>query len=289
MRPTALKLARHALAILATVLLGLLVSATMVRLAPGFDVDAQQLDSRLTHESVDALRAQRAANSNVWRFYIRYVGAAAHGDFGTSLSLNRSVRELIVERFPATAKIVACGLIAGWLFATTLAAAAMLLRSGAFNLLATALAGLALCIPSAVLGLLFVLWQAPASLAIACVVFPKAFRYIDNILSQNYKLPHVITARAKGLGRMRVLLHHVLPVSASPLIALIGVSVSIAIGAAIPVEALCGTPGIGQLAWQAAMARDLPLLVTVTMLVMVITLSANALSDLLNRSQARAS
>src|SRR5689334_9378868 len=98
MPQTVVKLARHALAILVTVLLGLLVAATMVRLAPGFDVDTQQLDSRLTHESVDALRAQRAANSNVWSFYRGYIESAAHGDFGTSLSLNRSVRELIVER-----------------------------------------------------------------------------------------------------------------------------------------------------------------------------------------------
>ena len=55
---------------------------------------------------------------------------------------------------------------------------------------------------------------------------------------------------------MRVLCWHVIPVSAAPLLALAGVSVSIALGAAIPVEALCGIPGIGQLAWQAALGRD---------------------------------
>jgi len=53
-----------------------------------------------------------------------------------------------------------------------------------------------------------------------------------------------------------------------------------ALGAAIPVEALCGIPGIGQLAWQAALGRDLSLLVTVTVLVTVVTLAANTGSDL---------
>ena len=58
----------------------------------------------------------------------------------------------------------------------------------------------------------------------------------------------------------------------------------LALGAAIPVEALCSIPGIGQLAWQAAMGRDLSLLVTVTLLVTAITLMANTTSDLLGQA-----
>ena len=52
-----------------------------------------------------------------------------------------------------------------------------------------------------------------------------------------------------------------------------------AFGASIPVETLCDLPGIGQLAWKAAMARDLPLLVTLTMLIAVLTQLCNAVSD----------
>jgi peptide/nickel transport system permease protein len=59
--------------------------------------------------------------------------------------------------------------------------------------------------------------------------------------------------------------------------------VSIAIGAAIPIEALCGLAGIGQLAWQAALARDLPLLVNITVLVTLVTLLANTAADLIGR------
>jgi ABC-type dipeptide/oligopeptide/nickel transport system permease component len=68
------------------------------------------------------------------------------------------------------------------------------------------------------------------------------------------------------------------------LIALAGVSISLAIGVSIPVEALCGIAGIGQLAWQAALGRDLPLLVTLTVIVTIVTLSANMLSDIVNES-----
>ena len=46
-------------------------------------------------------------------------------------------------------------------------------------------------------------------------------------------------------------------------------------------EALCGLAGVGQLAWQAALARDLPLLVNITVLVTLVTLLANSGADVI--------
>ena len=62
--------------------------------------------------------------------------------------------------------------------------------------------------------------------------------------------------------------------------ALAGISVSLAFGASIPIEVICDTPGVGQLAWKAALDRDLPLLVNITVLVALMTLAANSLADL---------
>jgi len=73
----------------------------------------------------------------------------------------------------------------------------------------------------------------------------------------------------------------VLPVVGPQLIALGGITISIALGASIPVESLCGLPGIGQLAWQAALSRDLPLLVNLTILVTLVTLLANSSADVM--------
>jgi ABC-type dipeptide/oligopeptide/nickel transport system permease component len=74
--------------------------------------------------------------------------------------------------------------------------------------------------------------------------------------------------------------------AAPQLLALAGVSVSIAFTASIPVEALCDLPGLGQLAWKAALSRDLYLLVTLTMIVALVTLVANSFSDLLSQAMA---
>ncbi len=149
----------------------------------------------------------------------------------------------------------------------------------AFDVIATALSGVFLSVPSALLALVFLFFEGPGPLAIGFVVFPQVFRYVRNILSETSAQPYVLTARAKGVGDVRILLCHVLPCAAPPLLALLGVSAAMAFGASIPIEVICDSPGIGQLAWEAALSRDLPLLVNLSVLVTVVTLLANAVSD----------
>jgi ABC-type dipeptide/oligopeptide/nickel transport system permease component len=124
----------------------------------------------------------------------------------------------------------------------------------------------------------------------ALAVFPRVYQYLENVLSHAAAQPHVLAARARGIPPGRILLCHVIPVAAPQILALAGVSVSMAFGAAIAVEVICDFPGIGQLAWKAALARDLPLLVTLTMLVTLATQLANSIGDILmpRRSEARA-
>lgn len=269
--------------LVATVLLGGLFSATLVRLAPGFDVDEQELDPHLSAASVEALRAARAQDRNIFRFYVSYMNRLAHGDLGTSLSLSQPVRTLLRDRAPTTLRLLVLGLAMAWAAALALALSAAHLRLAGYDAAGTLLSGTFLCLPAAVLALLSVLWNVPGSLAIAFVVFPHVYRYARNLLAKSYSLPHIVTARAKGLCEARILFWHVLPGIGPQLLAIGGVSISLAIGAAIPVEALCGLAGIGQLAWQAALARDLPLLVNITILVTLVTLLANSGADVIGQ------
>ena len=253
----------------------------MVRLAPGFDADEQELDPHLNAASVNALHEARRQDHNIFRFYLSYMNRAAHGDLGTSLSLGQPVRTLLLDRAPLTLRLLTTGLALAWVLSLALALSAAWLRLSIFDTLTTVVSGTFLCIPAAVLALLSVLWNVPGSLAIALIVFPHTYRYARNLLVKAYSQPHVITARAKGLAEPRILFWHVVPVVAPQLLAVAGVSVSMAVGAAIPVEALCGLAGIGQLAWRAALARDLPLLVNITILVTLVTLLANSGADVI--------
>ncbi len=122
--------------------------------------------------------------------------------------------------------------------------------------------------------------NVPGRWAIALVVFPHVYRYAKNLLMATYQSPHVLAAQAKGLSSSRILLAHVFAPAAPQLAALAGISVSLAFGASIPIEVISDAPGVGQLAWKAAMDRDLPLLVNITVLVALMTLVANSLADL---------
>jgi peptide/nickel transport system permease protein len=275
------KIAGHALALVATILFGGLFSATLVRLAPGFEADERVLDPHLNSASVQALQAARRQDHNMLRFYFSYMNRAVHGDLGISLALGQPVRTLLRDRAPLTVRLLAVGLALAWVAALALAFSAAWLRLSSYDAFTTAVSGAFLCLPAAVLALLSVLWNVPGALAIALIVFPRVYRYARNLLAKSYSLPHIITARAKGLGEARILFWHVVPGIAPQLLALAGVSVSIAVGAAIPVEALCGLAGVGQLAWQAALARDLPLLVNITILVTLVTLLANSGADVI--------
>ena len=275
------KIARHGLILVATALVGGFLSAAMVRLAPGFDTDEATLDPHLNSQSIQALRQVRTEQHNIFRFYLHSLQLAMHGDLGTSISLKQPVSTLLHDRVPLTLRLVGLGLLMGWAVVMALAFTTALLRVTAYDLLATFLAGLMICVPAAVLALLSVLWNIPGALAVALIIFPRDYRYVHNLLNKAYSLPHIVTARAKGLSELRILFWHVLPSAGPQLLALAGVSVSLAIGAAIPVEALCGVAGIGQLAWQAALARDLPLLMNITVLVTLVTLLANSSADVI--------
>lgn len=280
-------LSRHLLALLLTALLGGLLGATLVRFAPGFGVDERELDTRLSDESVQALRHSHANENNLFTFYANYLTGAFHGDLGLSHSFSRPVKELFAERLPVTLRTVALGLAVGWLFGFFLALFAVMVHWRGCDLLASISSGAFLCLPSAVVAILFLYLGGPVALAVGVVVFPRIFRYTRNLLVQTYALPHIVTARAKGLTGTRILLWHVFPVAAPQLLALAGVSVSMALGAAIPIEVICDSPGIGQLAWQAALSRDLPLLVNMTLFVTLVTLGANSVSDLTSKAFVR--
>jgi len=282
--PALRQVLRQARRILLTALLGGLLGATLVRLAPGFGVDERELDSRLSAQSQQAIRAERARDNNIAAFYWRYLGGLAHGNLGFSRSLNRPISELLAARLPLTMESLAYGVAGGVAVGLAFALLTVWWRSPAAGIVPGLLSGLCLAAPVAVIALLF-LWIGAraangARWAIALAVFPHVYRYAKNQLIAVSQSPHVLAAEAKGLSGWRVLWAHILTPAAPQLAALAGISASIGFGASIPIEVICDSPGVGQLAWRAALDRDLPLLVTITVLVALMTLAVNSTAEI---------
>jgi peptide/nickel transport system permease protein len=274
------RLAGHVAGLTLTALAGAFFAATLVRLAPGADSDERDFDPRLSAASVQALHESRAADRNLARYYAGYLRGMVRGDFGTSYSLKRPVRELLADRGPATLRLAGCGLAAGWALGLALAIVSTQWKAGALSVFASGMSTLLLCVPAALIGLVIFAARGQWWWAIALIILPKVYNYARALLDKVSKEPHVLLARAKGLGRVRIVVWHILPSMLPELLALAGISVSLAFSAAIPIEAVCDIPGVGQLAWQAALGRDLPILVTITLLLALITRVANVASDI---------
>ncbi len=264
-----------------TIVAGGLLSATLVRYAPGFGTDERQLDARLNSESLQSIRNATMEERNVGRFYVESLWRMLRGDLGTSRSLQRPVRQLLAERGTVTLALTGKGLLTAWLAAALVLVTTWLLRSSLLETACSLAGGSLLCLPSGAMALLLVIGNGPGYVALALVLFPKVHRYLGNLVDATARMPHITTAKSKGISTARVLFWHVLPVIRREVVALAGVSVALAVSASIPVEALCGIPGIGQLAWQAALSRDFPVLTSVVLLVIACTVLANSGSDLL--------
>src|SRR5258708_21355342 len=176
MRRLRWKIAGHALALLATVRLGGLLSATLVRLAPGFDADERELDPHLNAQSLQALRDARQQDHNLLRFYFSYMKRAARGDLGTSLALGQPVRALLRDRVPLTLRLLSTGLGLAWIVSLTLALSAAWLRLSIFDVMTTVVSGTFLCIPAAGRACLLAVGGVAGSLARCLLIFARPSR-----------------------------------------------------------------------------------------------------------------
>jgi peptide/nickel transport system permease protein len=274
MRKLGRAVGRRLLLLVMTVAAAVALSAVLVRYTPGFGMDERQLDLRFSSTSLASIRAESDPPG-----FRTWLAGLAHGDWGTSTALNRPVRDLVVERAGVTLRILGTALAAAWAASALVSLVLLGIRRRAFDTAVTIMAGALLCLPAAVVALFAMYSRAGASPALALVLFPRVLRYTSDLLQATARRPHVLAAHARGVAMLPLIFRHIWRPAAPELLALAGVSVSLAAGAAIPVEALCDAPGLGQLVWQAALGRDFPVLVVVTALVAVITCVANLLSD----------
>ena len=94
---------------------------------------------------------------------------------------------------------------------------------------------------------------------------PVQKKLLYRMLRQALRAPQVLYARAQGFSYGRILRVHLLRTLGAELLSLAMMSFAVALSALVPVEVIFDVPGLGQLAWKAAMNRDLPVLVAVTL------------------------
>lgn len=106
-------------------------------------------------------------------------------------------------------------------------------------------------------------------------------RYIRSAMLEILQQDYLRTAKAKGIGRYRVIYKHALRNALIPLVTILGMHIPILFGGAIIVEQVFSWPGLGLMTMSAIINRDYPVIMGECLMSAVVVLIANLLTDIL--------
>ncbi len=266
-----------------TVLLLLLASLgtiMLMRLAPGYYADAREMDAQYAQHARAELAIERGKNHSVFSAAVTSLTFWLHGNLGLSRQYGVPVAELIRPRLRVTASLLLRGVSAGWLLALAFALPLSARRGRSGEVLITVSAACLLAVPIGAMATLCLLTDAGGpALALTVLIGTRSFKFLYRLLREAWRAPHLLQARAQGTSTLRIARTHLLPVLQPQLLALATMSLVIGLGAAVPAEVVFNVAGIGQLAWSAAMNRDLPVLLATTLLMATVVGCAGLLAE----------
>ncbi|MBI2207727.1 MAG: ABC transporter permease [Candidatus Rokubacteria bacterium] len=241
--------------------------------------------------------------------YARWLRNALTGHFGKSYQHSIATADLMVARIPNTLLLSGTALVLAVLLALPLGTISAVYRYSWLDYLATVVAFAGVSIPVFWLGILMIIlfsvtlgWLPSAGMvtigtafsvgdllvhlvmpAVVLATFPLAqlTRYVRasmvDVLAQDY----IRTARAKGLPEAALLGRHALRNALIPMLTVLGVLTPRLLGGAVITETIFAWPGLGRLAVDAAITRDYPVIMGVTLLVSAFVVVSNLVTDLL--------
>jgi peptide/nickel transport system permease protein len=268
-----LKVPARILAILLLVMIG---TTILMRFAPGYLSDEREMDARYAQAARAELAEQAAQSHSVLQMISTELKEWLHGSGGLSRQFQVPVLDLIRPRLAVTGELLLRALLLGWGLAVCVAILSSAGRnpSALWQMPATLL----LAVPAAAMATLCLLSsQGGPVLVMALLIAARDFKFLHYLLRKSWLEPHLMYARAMGIATPRLLLAHILPSVANQLAALASLSIVTALSALVPVEVIFNVPGLGQLAWNAALNRDLPVLLAITLIMaLAVTFSGMA-------------
>lgn len=104
-------------------------------------------------------------------------------------------------------------------------------------------------------------------------------RFARQVIAESAQAPHVLAAAARGMPRRRLLRRHLLRPAATPLVTLIGLMLPGVLAGSVFVEQVFAWPGLGRTMMLAIAARDVPLVLGLTLVYGAAVIGSNALAD----------
>lgn len=256
----------------------MLASTLLVRLAPGYLSDTREMDAQYSGVVRTELAIESARSRSVTQMFAHEFVGWVHGDAGVSRQFGIPVLQLLRPRLAVTANLLLRSIALAWILALGASLIAATRKSS--GVLWQTPATLLLAVPTAAMATLCLLIGSGGPvLVMALLLAARDFKFLQRILRQAWFEPHLLHARAQGISTRRLLAAHVAPAMLAQLAALAGLSIVTALSALVPVEVLFDVPGLGQLAWNAALNRDLPVLLAVTLIMAIIVVGSGMLKS----------
>ena len=227
-----------------------------------------------------------------------YLANLSQFDLGTSFYSKRPIRDLLLERLPATVELGTAALLVALLMAVPLGILAAVKKETAWDIGAMGVALFGVSIPNFWMGPMLILggalwlgWfpvsgrEGIASLVLPALTLGTALaailsRMIRSALLEVLNEDFMRTARGKGLAERTVILRHGLRNALLPVITLVGLQLGALLSGAVITETVFSWPGIGSLVVEAIHRRDYPVVQATVLCISVSYVALNVLTDL---------
>jgi peptide/nickel transport system permease protein len=281
----------------------------VIRMVPG-DPVSTLAGNDATPATRAAIRHDLGLDQSLWAQYWSWSGHMLTFHFGKSYIIGSNISSLLSAGFKNTAVLAGAALLLAILLALVASIGNVLVDKAWLDSLLAGLNTFAVALPTFVTGTLLVLflgvlWKVlPAGgtppegfatrpdLAVQYLVMPAIClglpvaaaltRFLTESLRTQMEQPYVMTARALGITRRRIVLTQALRNALPTTVTVIGVQIGALLGGAVLVEAIFSWPGLGQLIEQAISSRDYPLVQVLLLLSVFVFVVTQLLTDVVN-------
>lgn len=305
---------RRILQAIPVILLIMIGSFLIIKLAPGDTVDALVGDmGGADPQFVANLRTEYGLDQAVWMQLGLYMSKIAQLDFGWSYVYELPVWDVLMSRLVPTLLLMVSSLSVAFIFGVALGAIA---ARRAYTLTDNAISTLGLifyAMPSFFFSLLLMLvfsvklgWLPVGGLktlgafysgwdnvvdiamhlimpttALALIYLAFYMRLMRTSVLEVEDLDYVRTARAKGASGTRLMFYHIMRNALLPVVTLLGLQFSTVLGGSVVIETIFSLPGLGQLAYMSVIKRDINTLMGIIFLCSILVIIVNFLTDLI--------
>ncbi len=278
----------------------------LTRMIPG-DPAVILLGPQASPDEIARMQDELGLNKPLPEQYMDYLTGVLQGDFGKSVSYNRPVLDLILERLPATLQITLVSMVLAVLVGVPIGVLSAVKQYSAFDYFFMVLALIGVSMPIFWLGLMLVLvfsvklgWFAVLGmgsmqnglwdvikhmiLPVFCLAtIPTATfaRITRSSMLEVINRESIKALRARGVRESVVVWKHAFKNALPPLVTVIGMQLASAFSGAILTETIFSWPGMGTLIYNAVFNRDYALIQGAVLFIAIIFVFVNLVVDLI--------